>query len=158
MSLGEGSSGRFGNREAAIARVVWNCRIASFCFAVHCATLHAGDAHSRCGIRKQIRAPKKFFFYPAQVYRHKNHRALIEAIALMKDTHSDVRLVLVGAAERNGYKALRALVEAKGLSKYVQFLGYVPDADMPGFTSERERLSCRHSLDRRTFLRSKRSR
>jgi glycosyltransferase involved in cell wall biosynthesis len=34
--------------------------------------------------------PNKFFFYPAQFYRHKNHRALIEAIALMKDTHPDV--------------------------------------------------------------------
>jgi len=82
---------------------------------------------------ERYRLPEKFFFYPAQLYRHKNHRALIEAIALMKDAHPDVRLVLVGATDRNGYDEMRALVAAKGLSERVQFVGYVPDADMPAF-------------------------
>ena len=77
--------------------------------------------------------PAKFFFYPAQFYRHKNHRALIEAISLMKDGHPDVRLVLVGARERNGYDEVRALVAAKGLTDNVLFMGFVPDSDMPGF-------------------------
>ena len=77
--------------------------------------------------------PEKFFFYPAQFYRHKNHKALIEAVALMKDGHPDVRLVLVGARERNGYDEVRALVAAKGLTDNVLFMGYVPDSDMPGF-------------------------
>lgn len=77
--------------------------------------------------------PKKFFFYPAQAYRHKNHRALVKAIALMQEAHPDVQLVLVGAAERNGYADLRALIEAKHLNEHVKFLGYVPDADMPVF-------------------------
>jgi glycosyltransferase involved in cell wall biosynthesis len=85
------------------------------------------------GFDARYQLPEKFFFYPAQLYRHKNHRALVAAIALMKDTHPDVNLVLVGATERNGYDDLRALVEAKGLTGHVQFLGYVPDSDMPGF-------------------------
>ena len=77
--------------------------------------------------------PEKFFFYPAQFYRHKNHRALIEAVALMKEGQPDVRVVLVGARERNGYEEVRALVDATGLTDNVMFRGYVPDSDMPGF-------------------------
>ena len=77
--------------------------------AVHCAGVYLrsvkGDDSSH---RSRYKLPKKFFFYPAQFYRHKNHRALIEAIALMKDGHPDVRLVLVGARERNGFADVRA--------------------------------------------------
>ncbi len=77
--------------------------------------------------------PPKFFFYPAQFYRHKNHRALIGAAALMKPAHPDLRLVFVGAQDRNGYDDLRSLVATKGLDDNVLFMGYVPDRDMPGF-------------------------
>lgn len=76
--------------------------------------------------------PKKFFFYPAQFFLHKNHRTLIEALDLMKTAHPEVRLVLVGA-ERNGYEPMRELVTDRGLGEHVRFMGYVPDADIPGF-------------------------
>ncbi len=80
----------------------------------------------------RYRLPEKFFFYPAQFYSHKNHRGLVEAIAMMKDSHPDVRLVLVGAIERNGYEGLRGLIAERGVTEHIQFLGYVPDSDMPG--------------------------
>ena len=82
---------------------------------------------------ERYRLPEKFFFYPAQLYRHKNHAGLIEAIALMKETHPDVRLVLAGATERNAHSDLRALVAARGLAEHVQFVGYLPDADVAAF-------------------------
>ncbi len=82
---------------------------------------------------KRYQLPAKFFFYPAQLYRHKNHHGLIEAIALMKETHRDVRLVLAGATERNAYNDLRALVAARNLGEHVRFVGYVPDSDMAAF-------------------------
>jgi len=77
--------------------------------------------------------PAKFFFYPAQFYRHKNHSALIDAVAQMRDSHPDVRLVLVGAIERNGYADLKRQVDDRGVSENVIFMGYVPDEAMPGF-------------------------
>lgn len=82
---------------------------------------------------ERYQLPPKFFFYPAQLYRHKNHHGLIEAIALMKATHPDVRLVLAGATDRNAYNDLRALVAARGLEEHVQFVGYVPDSDVAAF-------------------------
>lgn len=82
---------------------------------------------------ERYQLPDRFFFYPAQLYRHKNHHGLIEAIALMKETHPDVRLVLAGATERNAYNDLRALVAARDLGEHVQFVGYVPDSDVAAF-------------------------
>ncbi len=76
--------------------------------------------------------PGKFFFYPAQFYRHKNHSTLIAAVARMRDAHPDVRLVLVGARDRNGYDDLRRQVESLALGQNVIFLGYVRDEDMAG--------------------------
>lgn len=74
---------------------------------------------------------RKFFFYPAQFYRHKNHVALIDAIARLKSSHEDVRLILVGTKERNGFADVLAQVKRLGLEENVRFLGYVPDEDMP---------------------------
>jgi glycosyltransferase involved in cell wall biosynthesis len=76
--------------------------------------------------------PEKFFFYPAQFYRHKNHPTLIRALARMHASHPDVRLVLAGTKDRNGFSEAERLVEELGLSENVKFLGYVPDADMRG--------------------------
>jgi glycosyltransferase involved in cell wall biosynthesis len=94
--------------------------------------IHESSAADDATFDSRYNLPPKFFFYPAQFYRHKNHCALIEAIALMKESHPDVRLVLVGARERNGYAGARSLVESLGLADNVLFLGYVPDDDMAG--------------------------
>jgi glycosyltransferase involved in cell wall biosynthesis len=73
--------------------------------------------------------PQKFFFYPAQFWKHKNHPLLIEALASVRDRYPDAALVLAGS-KRNGYDAAVAAVEKFGLGDNVIFLGYVPDADM----------------------------
>ena len=82
-------------------------------------------------VRRKHSLPEKFLFYPAQFYLHKNHAKLIEAVARLRATHPDVRLVLVGARERNSYDEVRGQVEALGLTENVIFLGYMPDAEMP---------------------------
>lgn len=75
--------------------------------------------------------PDKYFFYPAQFYTHKNHSTLLSALARLRDTHPDVRLVLVGATERNGYAEVLQQVTDLGLANNVRFIGYVPDEHMP---------------------------
>ncbi len=82
-------------------------------------------------IRQRYELPKKFFFYPAQFYRHKNHVGLIDAFARLRESHPDVRLVLVGTKERNGFEEVQEQVKRLGLEDNVLFLGYVPDEDMP---------------------------
>ena len=95
------------------------------------AYVYASDPSRDGEIIARYKLPKKFFFYPAQFYRHKNHVALIDAIARLKAVHTDVHLVLVGTKERNGFADVQAQVKRLGLEGNVQFLGYVPDEEMP---------------------------
>ncbi|HYN80924.1 MAG TPA: glycosyltransferase family 1 protein [Gemmatimonadaceae bacterium] len=90
------------------------------------------DAAADAGLEQCYSLPSKYFFYPAQFYTHKNHRALIAALARMRESHPDVKLVLVGLKERNGFPIVQQLVEENGLGDNVLFLGYVPDTDIPG--------------------------
>ncbi|MEI6218371.1 MAG: glycosyltransferase family 1 protein, partial [bacterium] len=74
--------------------------------------------------------PAKFIFYPAQFWEHKNHKGLIEAVIILKNSISDLKLVLAGS-ERNSYEKAVELVHNHNLANDVIFLGYVPDEDIP---------------------------
>ena len=73
--------------------------------------------------------PKKYFFYPATFWLHKNHAGLFSAIAKLRERYADIRLVLAGARQ-NGYDEAFDKVEQLGISQNVIFLGYVPDSHM----------------------------
>jgi glycosyltransferase involved in cell wall biosynthesis len=90
------------------------------------------DVEADAGLAERYSLPAKYFFYPAQFYTHKNHPALIAALARMRESRPDVRLVLVGLEERNGFARVQQMVQEHRLGDNVLFLGYVPDTDMPG--------------------------
>jgi len=81
-------------------------------------------------ITTHFRLPKKFLFYPAQFWKHKNHRGLVEAVQNLREQIPDLRLVFTGA-EKNGDKDLLRLIHRLQLNDYIHFLGYVPDSVMP---------------------------
>jgi glycosyltransferase involved in cell wall biosynthesis len=78
----------------------------------------------------RYRLPEKFLFYPAQFWEHKNHKGLIEAVALLKNEIPELKLVLAGSP-KNAYDSAVDLVRRLNLSDDVIFLGYVADEDMP---------------------------
>jgi glycosyltransferase involved in cell wall biosynthesis len=80
-------------------------------------------------VTTKYRLPPKYLFYPAQFWEHKNHQRLLHAVAKLKHSHPDIKLVLAGSA-KNGFETIRQLVCDLGLSEEVKFLGYVPDEDM----------------------------
>ena len=88
------------------------------------------DGRDEAAVSDKYSLPEKYFFYPAQFYRHKNHSNLILAIARLKKSHPDVKLVLVGATDRNAYPDVRQQVNDLGLGDNVLFLGYVEDREM----------------------------
>ena len=94
--------------------------------------MYAAAVSDDAGLAERYSLPEKFFFYPAQFYRHKNHLSLIRALARMRPNHPDVRLVLAGTQDRNGFKDTVRLVEELGLGQEVTFLGYVPDEHLAG--------------------------
>ncbi len=74
----------------------------------------------------------KFLFYPAEFWPHKNHFRLIDAMARIRVSCSDIRLILAGYFGK-GYSRVRSHVEKLGLHDHVHFAGYLPEADMPEF-------------------------
>lgn len=73
---------------------------------------------------------KPYLFYPAQLWAHKNHKNLLAAFALLTAEFPDLRLVLAGS-RKSGSEAIFEQIGALGLSDRVDYLGYVPDEEMP---------------------------
>jgi glycosyltransferase involved in cell wall biosynthesis len=94
--------------------------------------IYDNNGSADAGLVERYSLPPKYFFYPAQFYTHKNHLGLIAALARVREAHADVRLVLVGRKERNGFAEVQQMVRDLGLDDNVLFLGYVPDRDIPG--------------------------
>jgi glycosyltransferase involved in cell wall biosynthesis len=80
----------------------------------------------------RYRLPEKFLFYPAEFWPHKNHLRLIDAIARVRVSCSDIHLILAGSLGKE-YSRIRAHVEELGLHDHIHFAGYLPDADVPEF-------------------------
>lgn len=86
-------------------------------------------------VRREYRLPERFLFYPAQMWPHKNHLRLVEALAELESSDGiHVDLVLTGSKtgkirEKN-FVALMTRVRELGLQRNVHYLGYVADADM----------------------------
>lgn len=76
------------------------------------------------GKEEYIDTPKKYVFYPAQFWEHKNHINLIKAIRLIKDEEKDICLVLVGA-EKNALRKVKKSIQENGLQENVFILGFV---------------------------------
>ena len=72
-----------------------------------------------------------FALYPAQPWKHKNHIRLVDAIALFRDRRVDVRLVCPGPPNPN-QSEVRRRVDELGLGSFVQFPGFVSDAELAG--------------------------
>lgn len=73
-----------------------------------------------------IELPKKFIFYPAQFWEHKNHLRLILAIKKLKDKGVNVNLILVGS-KKNGYDEVLKIISEYDLNDNIEILGYVSD-------------------------------
>ena len=72
---------------------------------------------------------EKYVFYPAQFWEHKNHRNLIQAIALLKAKGITVNLVCVGSA-KNAFENINELIKKNGLQEQVKILGYVDNDEI----------------------------
>jgi glycosyltransferase involved in cell wall biosynthesis len=79
--------------------------------------------------RHRLNLPRRFLFYPAHFWHHKNHVRLIEAFREVAREVPDLGLVLTGK-EQEGYAAAMQAIEAAGLRQKVVHLGYVKQDDI----------------------------
>ncbi len=81
-------------------------------------------------IAKKYHLPKKYLFYPAQFWPHKNHIALLKAIVYIRDFYKeDINLIMVGS-KKNNFENVMDEVEKLGLNSQVKWIGYVPNEEM----------------------------
>ena len=85
--------------------------------------------HIRQIKEEYVQVPDKYVFYPAQFWKHKNHINLVKAIQILKDTISDIHLVLVGSEKNNGEEIRKYIADNK-LESYITIMGFVSDENM----------------------------
>jgi glycosyltransferase involved in cell wall biosynthesis len=88
------------------------------------------DEAPHTGLRGELGLPpgEKLLVTLGTVKEPKNHRLLIEAMALLKESRDDVSAVIVGTGGPEFAGGLKALASRLGLDEKVFFLGYREDA------------------------------
>ena len=86
-----------------------------------------GVDHARFTPDGPEEGPERFLYYPANLWPHKNHRRLIEALAQASD--QSIELVLSG--QPDGSEELMALAAKLGVAERVTHLGYVSHEKVP---------------------------
>ncbi|MBJ6727033.1 glycosyltransferase family 4 protein [Geomesophilobacter sediminis] len=82
-------------------------------------------------VRKKYTLDRPFLFYPAATWPHKNHKALLAALRLLRERWGfDGCLVLTGIAKQS-HDALLSEIAKLGLHGFVKVLGYLPLEDLP---------------------------
>lgn len=87
-------------------------------------------------VKKKYRLPDKYFFMPNQLWRHKNHIAVLDAMLLLRDRGCHIEVVASGNPrdDRNPDYPINLLakVQEYGLDDHFRFLGLVAYEDVIG--------------------------
>jgi glycosyltransferase involved in cell wall biosynthesis len=87
-------------------------------------------AHDMHGPPAMDGVPQRYIFYPANRWRHKNHRTLLEAIRILNTRYrDDVFLVLTGDDPENGFDVVAESRSLKIADRVIS-LGFVDKADL----------------------------
>ena len=75
-------------------------------------------------IKSKYNLPKKFIFYPAQSWPHKNHLKLVEAFSIINEEYDDIYLILTGNINSN-YKNILKRIDELGVANKIRHLGCI---------------------------------
>lgn len=112
---------------------VYHCRP----FILHFASMgqleSLPDKQSLCD---KFNLPDKFFFSPNQFWRHKNHKVVVDAVALLKKKGVNVTVAFSGNENdprSPEYVAeLKKLVKKSGVENEIRFLGFIEREEVFG--------------------------
>jgi glycosyltransferase involved in cell wall biosynthesis len=99
------------------------------------------DQNELARVATKYRLPKRYFFYPAQFWPHKNHKAILVALGLIaSEAKEKIPVVFCGSytgyVRAQNFIEMRALAGKLGLQDRVHYLGQVPDEDMPALYAQ----------------------
>jgi glycosyltransferase involved in cell wall biosynthesis len=72
---------------------------------------------------------KKYLFYPAQFWPHKNHINLIKAMSALRSDGINIELILTGSDQGN-LEYVMNFLKSENLGKEIRYLGFVSDPEM----------------------------
>jgi glycosyltransferase involved in cell wall biosynthesis len=70
--------------------------------------------------------PESYIFYPAQLWKHKNHLNLLKGFKMVQEKFPEMKLVLTGS-RKEGDEEIFQLIDTLGLKDSVLYYGYVSD-------------------------------
>jgi glycosyltransferase involved in cell wall biosynthesis len=80
-------------------------------------------------VRRKLDLDEQFALYPAMTWPHKNHRRLLEAMAVLRDRGVELNLVCTGALHQ-AWPGIREQLSALRLEDRVRFVGMLPAAEL----------------------------
>jgi glycosyltransferase involved in cell wall biosynthesis len=81
-------------------------------------------------MRVRYSLPDRYVLYVGNCRPHKNVSRVVEALAIIRQYEPDISLVIVGGYD-SGRPAVEQTIRSLGLEPAVQFLGRVPESDLP---------------------------
>jgi glycosyltransferase involved in cell wall biosynthesis len=92
-------------------------------------------------VRRKYSLPERYIFYPAQFWPHKNHKGIVQALALLARQHGlGIPAVFLGshdgAIRERTFNDVMSVAFQSGRGSHIHYLGYVPDQDMSGLFAE----------------------
>jgi len=95
----------------------------------------------RVRVRTTYRLPERYLLYPAQLWPHKNHMRVIQALGLLKATQkTNAHVVLCGtysgALRTRVYREMMSEAHRLRVAEQVHYLGYVPNDAMSALYAE----------------------
>jgi glycosyltransferase involved in cell wall biosynthesis len=72
-----------------------------------------------------------YLFYPAQLWPHKNHVALLHALVALRARHGLAPTLVLAGSDRGNLAAVQACAADLGVAAQLRVLGFVPQAELP---------------------------
>lgn len=83
-------------------------------------------------LRHKYGLPKKYLFYSANYWRHKNHIGLLRSLKVLKDKYNNsIQLICTGLQYPEYFPQVEAVAKELDINDNVRFMGYLPEEDMP---------------------------
>jgi glycosyltransferase involved in cell wall biosynthesis len=95
----------------------------------------------RMQVRSSYQLPERYLFYPAQLWPHKNHVRLVQAMGLLKEEKGiAIHIVLCGtysgAIRTAVFKEMMREAHRLRITQQIHYLGYVPNSAMSALYAE----------------------
>jgi len=73
---------------------------------------------------------KKYVFYPAQYWAHKNHIYIIDALQILSKKYGENVMLVCSGSDKGNYKHLEAIIEQTALTDNVAFMGFLSSEEL----------------------------